>query len=210
MMRRFHIISASFIISFLLAFNFTYAIAEDTFSNMSYQELLEFKEYINEKLDAEIAKRREEMAADGGEWVQQFFVDRYEQPTDKMYMTTKELINGEFSNSASKNAKLEVKILIQKQNVIEFMFYEYGVYTPSYVADYWVYVKDSDGNEISFKGYGLDDRVKVIKDDAKKLIDLMMKEETITISIEDKTYYRDKYLFTIDPIGFKSAFEELK
>ena len=70
-------------------------------------------------------EQKEVSLDDMGIWEVSYFVDDFGDPTDSGYITTAELVEGKFSNSATTNAKLYV-IFIITENKISIKMAEYG------------------------------------------------------------------------------------
>ena len=54
-------------------------------------------------------------------------MDEFNDPTAQKYITTKSMIYGTFSNTATNNSQLTAKILVDSVD-ISFILYEYGKY----------------------------------------------------------------------------------
>lgn len=52
-----------------------------------------------------------------GAWTVKHYVDEFNDPTSQKYITTKSLISGTFSNTATTNSKLTAKILVDSSTV---------------------------------------------------------------------------------------------
>ena len=65
-----------------------------------------------------------------GIWMIESYVDDFGAPTKKKYITNSDVINGKFSNSATTNSELNVKIIIESQNVIDIKLFEYAGKNP--------------------------------------------------------------------------------
>lgn len=57
-------------------------------------------------------------------WEEAYYVDEFGAPTNEKYLTTE--IDGTFSNSATTNSPLKVRINVSKDSTIKIALYEYG------------------------------------------------------------------------------------
>ena len=58
-------------------------------------------------------------------WLIGSYVDKFDRPTGKKYITTENYIEGTFSNSATTDSRLEVILVMDKEHIF-FRLYEYG------------------------------------------------------------------------------------
>lgn len=87
-----------------------------------------------------------------GIWKIRYYVDTFGDPTDSGYIGS-ESIMGTFSNSATTNAKLKVRFIINKET-IRIKLYEYGGNTPvtrNSIDGYEVYLKHNGERVYRFK-----------------------------------------------------------
>ena len=152
-----------------------------------------------------------------GDWEVKYFVDEFGDPTNTGYITTKELISGSFSNSATNNADLLAQFLIKDSANVGLKLYEYksNVVKAYSTKSYSVIIKDSDGEKHSmtcniYKGGDrlyLDDSYK--KNHISKFHNLLVKGGNLTIIITDTEYGLTNYKITINGDGYKNAFNTL-
>ena len=152
-----------------------------------------------------------------GDWEIKYFVDEFGDPTNTGYITTKELISGSFSNSATNNADLLAQFLIKDSANVGLKLYEYksNVVKAYSTKSYSVIIKDSEGKKHSmtcriYKGGDriyLDDSYK--KNHISKFHNLLVKGGDLTIIITDNEYGLTNYKITVNGDGYKNAFNTL-
>tara|TARA_S200000501_G_C20537379_1_gene618500 strand:+ start:91 stop:711 length:621 start_codon:yes stop_codon:yes gene_type:complete len=152
-----------------------------------------------------------------GNWEIKYFVDEFGDPTNTGYITTKELIEGSFSNSASSNAGLLAQFIIKDAANVGLKLYEYksNVVKAYSTKSYSVIIKDSEGskhtmNSTIYKGGDrlfIDDSYK--KNHISKFHKLLVKGGNLTIIITDSEYGLTNYKITVNGDGYKNAFETL-
>ena len=165
-----------------------------------------------------------------GMWKINYFVDKFNQLTKDKYITNKDLIVGTFSNSATQDSKLNVRFIIQAENLIGIILYEYGGTNPVksyYDATYYnVYAKDKYGKTYKFLARNINTTVQIMtrfiitahlgSSDGKDFSDvlifnqLLLNEGTIYFHIEREDHGA-VYDFKIDGNLnlYKNAFSEL-
>ena len=148
-----------------------------------------------------------------GMWTIRHYVDEFKNPTARKYITNTVLINGKFSNGATNDSNLTVKILIDTSD-ISIMLYEYGKYqvkTYSSSGDkYAVSVLDNDGSKHKLKGSMYSDRISIESGYEDELLSIFADEGKVVFSITDERYTVNQYTFTINNTAdFISAYRTL-
>lgn len=89
-------------------------------------------------------------------WLIGSYVDKFDRPTGKKYITTENYIEGTFSNSATTDSRLEVILVMDKEHIY-FRLYEYGNYQVDNFRSkdkyYNLSILDSEGNEHELSCY---------------------------------------------------------
>lgn len=99
-----------------------------------------------------------------GIWKSNYYVDQFGDVTNEKYIVNKEIITGDFSNSATEGSCLAVQILINDTTSIQLQLYEYCNSNPVKGSeDYIVYVKDSDGSTYESTARGAGDRINFLE-----------------------------------------------
>ena len=152
-----------------------------------------------------------------GDWEVKYFVDEFGDPTNTGYITTKELISGSFSNSATNNADLLAQFLIKDSANVGLKLYEYksNVVKAYSTKSYSAFIKDSEGKKHSmtcniYKGGDrlyLDDSYK--KNHISQFHNLLVKGGNLTIIIKDSEYGLTNYKINVNGDGYKNAFNTL-
>lgn len=146
------------------------------------------------------------------DWIEGYYVDEFNEPTDDRYITNYQRIKGVFSNSATTDSLLKVEFAIDEDSIGIFL-YEYGDSLvknsfSNYNDDYTVTVRNESGDEDVLKGaiYAGGDRV-VLTDKAKDIfIDYLCGEEDFKVLIVEDEYQTSKYLFKVSPSNFAEIY----
>ncbi len=152
-----------------------------------------------------------------GDWEVKYFVDEFGDPTNNGYITTKELISGNFSNSATNNASLLAQFLIKDSAHVALKLYEYesNVVKAYSSKKYSVKIKDNKGEKylMTCSIYKGGDRVyfdeSYKKNHISKFHKLLIKGGNLTVVITDTEYGLTTYKITVNGDGYKNAFDTL-
>ena len=150
-----------------------------------------------------------------GMWEIAYYVDEFGDPSNNGFIRNTNLISGVFSNSATDGSSLKVKFLIDSEDDVDIMLYEYDDNMVKGRDDsYSILVRYKGGNELSLVAKNYSDRLSIAKKDAKKLINAFMQHggEFKFIIREVSSYgISSKYNFVIENVGgITKAFEKLK
>ena len=157
--------------------------------------------------------------ADVGDWSKSFYVDDFGDKTNQGFIS--QTVKGKFSNSATENSRLRVKILISNANVMEnvpwFRLYEYdgrnpikGVYSRNGMS---CRIKNQD-NIISrlpiTQNQGSDHfEISYIKKNIKMFEELIANEGTASFVCIDDNSSSSKYMFKFDFKGYNNMLKQL-
>jgi hypothetical protein len=137
-----------------------------------------------------------------GIWVIKNYVDEFETKTDKKYITTESNILGTFSNSATENSELEVRLLIDNSEKVAIKLFEYAGKNPVKAGieeGYKIKVKPPNSEAVVLIGRNSSDRLELDKSDSKKLTTILCDGGKIQFYIIDITEYaHSSYRFEID------------
>ena len=160
-------------------------------------------------------EQKEVSLDDMGIWEVSYFVDDFGDPTDSGYITTIDLVEGKFSNSATTNAKLYV-IFIITENKISIKMAEYGsniVKGSSSYPDNYVIIFKHNGvkAEGRYTATNRSDRLVIDgKKNTKKLLDKLIEGGSFSFVIGDVSEYTSaRYSFKIQADGFSNAYRTL-
>ncbi|MBT5559428.1 MAG: hypothetical protein HOJ88_06015 [Proteobacteria bacterium] len=178
----------------------------------------EFKELLV-LIDTEEIEAREEEERDRlvnhnstGIWLVSYYEDVFGNPTADGFIRNKALIQGKFSNTATEDSKLDVKLLIVNEFDISLMLYEYASNYPvkAYgTAAYTVLVQDKDGERLRLTAYGRSDRLSLGKTDSQKVHQALMKGGRVSFKVERDTPTTE-YSFNIQNTdGYNNAYRIL-
>lgn len=142
--------------------------------NDSQKEIISLKKVINSNSKKEKNKNNKEKIKDYGIWEVRNYIDNFGDITNSKYISTKHIIKGNFSNSATENSKLNSKIIIESKNEIYILLFEYSGNNPvkSYKDEYYsIYIKDKYSTKHHTSGimFKNTDRIKLGKLYANKL-----------------------------------------
>lgn len=143
-----------------------------------------------------------------GDWELKYYVDEFNNPTDRPYISTKSDFFGIFSNSATTNSNLRVRILIDKESVA-IMLWEYGTYkVKAYsTVDYSIVFLDDKGEKHYSTGTMYRNGDRVFLDDCN-LIELLQENQKVEIYMKENSKYGvdSTYLFSVDSSNFSEIY----
>ncbi|MES3016758.1 MAG: hypothetical protein V4721_03220 [Bacteroidota bacterium] len=173
--------------------------------NKDFSELLkkiEQEEKVeNARLEAEKKERVRLANLDNtGIWSISYYVDEFGEKTNDGYVTNSDLISGSFSNTATQNSALNVKILITNSSDISMKLFEYAGNNPvkAYSSDnYTVFLQDKDGKRIKLRAVNYSDRLSFANSASKQVHNALLKGGTIKMKIIEDETPTTEYGFTI-------------
>ena len=162
----------------------------------------------------EIEKQKILKESSLGIWRTGFYVDEFGEPTKEGYVHVDNLIYGKFSNSATENSDLSVKILIGGPQDISIQLFEYAGSNPvkkGIEHGYSIRVKQDTLPPADLYATNYSDRLSLNEAESKKLNDIFLKGGSVKFSIIERTEYsKSKYYFEIpDVSGYKNALKQL-
>lgn len=187
--------------------------------NVEFKNLLvkiEKEELIEkEKKEAEEKERiRLENLNNTGIWRVGHYVDEFGEPTKTGYITNREFIKGQFSNTATQDSKLNVNFLITNSNDISIQLYEYAGNNPvkAYsTTSYKVLIQDNEGKRHELRATNYSERLSFDKTASKQVHNVLMKGGTIKFKIIEIDTPTTQYDFTISKADwYENAYLKLK
>ena len=152
-----------------------------------------------------------------GIWAVEYYVDDFDQPTDKWYISTDNSVEGNFSNSATTKSELNVLMAVDNEEDktrIAIFLYEYGRNlvknsSTEYVDKYDVTMRTADGTDHSMTGtiYCGADRVFIDDEYVDEVLDAMKGEGTVSFHLVDSERTTSTYLFSIETSNFGSVYD---
>lgn len=144
-------------------------------------------------------------------WVEGYFVDEFNQPTDDRYVINSIKYLGTFNNSATTNSELTAEVLVTDEEEVEIFLYEYGDNlvknnSSSKHDEYAVLVRDASGNKTQFVGYIAAGGNRVLVQEPAKIVELLKGTEPFSIYIEDVQFPTTNYLFEVKTANFNEVF----
>lgn len=135
-----------------------------------------------------------------GMWQNTFYVDNFGEKTKDAFIRNAELISGSFSNTATQDSKLNVRLLIDGSKKMAVVLYEYAGNNP--VKDvstnaYAVRIKDRDGKKYELKATNDSDRLELGSVDSGVLNQILLKGGQIQFWIQNLETPTTQYQFTI-------------
>ena len=153
-------------------------------------------------------------------WGYNYYIDnQFGEKTDEWFVTTMELIEGTFENSATENSPLLVKILYDCDDTISIFLYEYAdtdnlvKNSSSEYKDYYkIVVKNEKGQTYEARGqmWGGGDRIYVIDTYHSSVLDLMKTSETLKFYIQFEDSPTTQYRFEVDMSNFNDIVNKMQ
>lgn len=143
-------------------------------------------------------------------WELQYFVDDFGEKTKEGYII--DVCDGEFSNSATTNSFLSVRIIVTPDD-IRFDMYEYGSHFMKGEETLEFRAKLPDDTEVKFKTYNYDNGVNPVKkSDVAKVRELFEKYPKLRFAARTLSPYTTstyRFVYEGNPEDFKTKLEEL-
>lgn len=126
-----------------------------------------------------------------GAWTVRYYVDSFGERTSTGYVTTRELIKGTFSNSATQDSALGVYLMVNSSLEINLQLYEYAGKNPvkAYSKEsYTVQIQDKNGQRSTLKASNYSDRLEFGKEDSRVIHNAFTKGGLVKfVIVEDDT-----------------------
>ena len=194
-----------------------WAVADYSYlDGMSLEEMTALQNELTKRISSAKSAAGAADPTDTGVWMVKYYVDEFNMPTSEGYITTKNYVEGTFSNSATTNSKLYVIWLIDKDSVaIKLAEYGRTVVKSSYDStDYSILMLDPNGNRVSMTGtmYKGGDRIYIDSSYEARVLDALKQNGSVTFKItEQGKYASSSYLFKMDDTSyFSNAYNQLK
>jgi hypothetical protein len=181
-------------------------------------ELKEIEHIINDRHSQreadDIEEKRKVADKIDDYWELGRFKDEFDNPMNKYFLTTKENILGTFSNSATENSPLRIKIIVAGGKDISFQLYHYNQKSPLKQygqKNFYFQVEDKDKKIHKFTGSMWDnDRVSIQKNQSEKLHKLLSIGQPLKFFITKGDSSVDQYKFLIkNSAGYTRLFNYL-
>ena len=177
-----------------------------------YKEELLKLSLLNEKRDSlrEVEKNDSiENYAKNGLWELHYFVDEFKEKTKNGYLSQK--CQGQFSNSATEDSKLNVQVIYSK-NSLQFFFYEYGnsllkSFKGARGEQYQVKIKEVDKEGIIYNewAYFITDRMYI---DDSVVVQSFQEGKKLKFLVRNPSKYSSStYLFNVDASNLDKAMQ---
>ncbi len=133
-------------------------------------------------------------------WKKGSYVDEFKNETGETYITNTNRIDGQFSNTATENSSLGVKLLINK-NTVDIQLYEYNRDVPIKSSiDRKYYTSFScNGKRHTHIGKLLQDRIEFSDKANIEIIEALKSNSEVMFNIVDESDTTSTYRFTIPP-----------
>lgn len=199
----------------------TAAIAETAdysfLDDMNLNELEALQTELSKRIKDARAANAAENPSDFGIWEIKYFVDEFNMPTSDGYVGNRNLISGTFSNSATNNSELSVRLIVDSDGDVQIFLYEYGrslvknIFSKS--KKYNVVMMDGAGTRRTLSSgaiYSNGDRLMFSSaSENANIIQSLSAGGTVRFAISEDDGF-DSYIFAInETIGFGNAYNEL-
>ncbi len=148
---------------------------------------------------AEIDNSKEKKKVEKVLWERKFYADEFWDKTDDTYISTKNIIRWTFSNSATEDSRLNVKIMVNSADDIWIVLYEYAgknAVKEYRAVPYSINIKDSKWNKHTIKWINSSEILKL--QNSFKLHELLLEGWEMKVLIVNDDTPTSKYNFTID------------
>ena len=153
-------------------------------------------------------------------WRYNYYVDyQFGEPTDEWYVTTCELLDGTFENSATDNASLLVEILYDCNDEISIFLHEYADTdnlvknsSSQYKKYYKIVIKNENGKTYEARGQinAGGDRIYVIDTYHSSVLKMMKTSQNLRFYIEYEDSPTTQYRFDVDMTNFNDVVDSMK
>ncbi len=153
-------------------------------------------------------------------WGYGYYVDyQFGEKTDEWYVTTHDLLDGTFENSATDDAALLVKLLYDCEDKIAIFLYEYArednlvKNSSSKYKDYYkIVIKNEKGSTYEARGQMNPggDRIMVINTYSNDVLNLMKTSENLKFWIQNEDSPTTQYRFDVDMSNFNEVVEDMQ
>ena len=147
-----------------------------------------------------------------GIWETDFYIDEFQQPVEgEWYIVNKNAVEGTFSNSATTNSQLAVRMTYDYHGYICFILYEYGRNQVKNVWDtetYRITMRTPDGTDHEMKGYLYESADRIMLDDAyvSDVLTALSGEGEVSFFLKSDRFETTSYLFSIDASNFAEEY----
>lgn len=186
--------------------------------NGEYKTLIKTIEQIElDKLKREEAEKKEQYRLANinnlGMWSIHHPVNKFGESTNNRYITNTRLTHGTFSNSETKDSKLNVKFLISDSSNISIQLFENAGNMPLKAwsdHSYIVFVQDNDGNSYKITAVNKSDRLEFNKNASIQLHNTLLKGGNVKIKIHEYYNSGNNYQFSIQKADwYENAYRNL-
>lgn len=156
-----------------------------------------------------------------GSWAVDYYVDDFDQPTDKWYISTDNSVEGNFSNSATTKSQLNAQIAVDKDEEtgadrVAIFLWEYGRTmvknsSEQTVDEYNIIMRTADGSDHDLTGtmYCGGDRLFIDDSYVGDVIAALKESGTVSFRIVDANRTTSTYLFSIETSNFGSVYDSM-
>jgi len=154
-------------------------------------------------------------SASSGTWGIKFYIDEFQQPTSDKYISTKDLVRGTFSNSATTNSALSILFIIDADS-LAIALNEYGSSrvknsSSSNYVTYNITLLTVDKNKLNVKGTMRpgSDRINISGEDKDAVISALSKQGGVSFYIVQSDRTTTTYLFSVETDNFAEEYQSL-
>ena len=191
----------------------------EIFDGMTLEEMKDLYEETGRRIEAlEKAYAKEGLNDDGTEkdsiWVVKYYVDEFKQPTDEGYISSSEVFEGTFDNTATTGSLLYVIPIFD--NTAAFKLFEYGdnivkgYHRDGTYYDVTILAPSEEKHNMTGVLYDGSDRIMLLDKYTEEFYGILNENGKVIISIVERDRPSTKYLFSIsDSTGFDAVYKEL-
>jgi len=184
--------------------------AKDIFQKGGY--IIERKKYVKDSTRQAFVKDSIETYSRQGNWQVKYFVDDFQEPTKEGYLQI--ISTGVFTNSATTNSELSMKVIVDQDKRVQIMLYEYGnIQVKSSSRDgsfYSLKILNSDST-YNGEGFFYSDRVTFSNENLELMLSTIKNGGKAKIYLREQSKYSSpsSYLAEFDFTNFEKAFKIL-
>lgn len=146
-----------------------------------------------------------------GIWGIEYYKDQFGEQTRKAYMTNISPIRGVFSNTATENSPLGVKLIVESYNKIALILYEYNDSNPvkDYDQQYIVYLKNNKDEKMGVIALNSSDRLNFYEKDCLDIMKMFFKSSWVKFAIINRSRTSSTYNFGFELEGFQNVYKKV-
>lgn len=144
----------------------------------------------------------------GNRWVSEYYVDEFYEDTTDMFIKNEELFIGTYSDVVYTSARLEVGVMVDKEDVA-FMLYGEAGNRAVFDTEYSLTMRTEDKTDYALSGIQPEgsDRIYLSQDSREVFLDAMCSNRMVKIHMWGQ--YHDDYRFALESLNFAEEYQKL-